>query len=105
MDEVQSIAGLMAAGNLMLSGLGAHAEAVSRMSLDTAFISDYAADLQQFIDLNSEQQALKARLMEKTKERQAAQQKLYNGYRRARKIVKLALPNETWREFGIVDQF
>ena len=105
MDEVQSIAGLIKAANLMVSGLGVHTEAVSKMSLDTAFVTKYAADLQQLIDLNCEQQGLKARLMEKTKERQAVQEKLYDSYRRARKIVKLALPHETWREFGIVDQF
>jgi hypothetical protein len=105
MDKLKNLAAFIEAARLMLAGLAAHVEQLGARGLDAAFLTALSAKYQQLLDSHGEQQALKARLMEKTRERQAIQRELLDQYREARKTVKIALPNETWREFGISDRF
>ncbi len=105
MDKLKQLAAFIEAVQLMLAGLSGHAEELSKRGLDTAFVTAFDAKYQDLLESHSQQQALKARLMEKTQERQTFQQELLQKYREARKTVKIALPNETWREFGITDRF
>ena len=50
---------------------------------------------------NSEQEALKARLKEKTAELEAECAGLFEIASEVRKIIKLEMPQESWKEFGI----
>lgn len=104
MNQLNTLAGLREATTLMLAGLDAHQDRLAPRGLGEPFQTDFQMNYDQFFTVFNEQQALKARWMEKISQRLQIQQRLVEKYREARKIVKIALPEETWREFGITDQ-
>jgi hypothetical protein len=88
----------------MLAGLAAHAEQLARRGIDAAFITKLTTAHGNARDAHTEQLAFKARMMEKTNECQRRLDEMLDLYSEARKQVKIELPTETWREFGIVNQ-
>ena len=52
---------------------------------------------------NAEQEALKSRLKEKTTALDANMAELQQKVSEAKKVVKLAIPQASWKEFGITD--
>jgi hypothetical protein len=54
--------------------------------------------------LDTEQETLKARLKEKTLEFDTRMAELIKQLSEARKVVKLEMPQESWKEFGITDK-
>ncbi|TCL57108.1 hypothetical protein EDC14_104711 [Hydrogenispora ethanolica] len=81
---------------LLLAGLSAHAEQLAKRGLDAAFVAQFNLD---------HNKHFKARLMEKTTaERVEKSARVGERYSLAKSLIKLELPPETWREFGIVDQ-
>ncbi len=104
MKESKSIAAQLTRAELMLSGVTAHLERLSVRGIDSDFASMLNGKHRQFQEAYSGQMALKARLMEKTEERQVLQDEVNRMVSEARKLVKIELPPETWREFGIVDE-
>lgn len=54
-------------------------------------------------DCHNEQEALKARQKEKTAELEKKMVELKKFYGDSKKAVKMKLPKESWKEFGIED--
>ncbi len=104
MKEDHTLATELTQTSLLLTGLAAHAEVLSKRGLDSAFITQFNAKYDELIETYAAQQAFKARMMEKTDERDTKRSEVRHLYRLSRKLVKLELPPETWREFGITDQ-
>lgn len=103
MNYEKHLAALREAVELMLSGLNAHTETLSARGLGADFFTKLETDYRALVEVFNERQALKARLMEKTAEKCQLQSSVTDQYMEARKIIKIALPQETWREFGIID--
>jgi acyl-[acyl carrier protein]--UDP-N-acetylglucosamine O-acyltransferase len=100
-----SIAEQLNRAGLMLAGLSAHAERLARRGIDREFIARLESRYRQLEEYHSEQQACKARWMEQTELRRGVQAEVDALCREARKMVKVELPPESWREFGITDRF
>ena len=104
MDYEKNIAALCQATELMLAGITSHSELLAKRGLDTDFFTGLETDYQQLVSCFNEVKAFKARLMEQSENKRQLQRSVTDKYRLARKTVKLSLPKETWREFGIVDE-
>jgi predicted nuclease with TOPRIM domain len=104
MKESKSIAAQLTRAELMLAGIAGHLEALSGRGIDTDFTTLLNQKHQRFQEAYNSQMALRARLMEKTEERQALQDEVGRMVSEARKLIKIELPPETWREFGIIDE-
>ncbi len=87
----------------LLGGIQANSEQMTEFGFDTAFVTELHSYYQNTIDTHHERLAHKARMMEKTKECLTNLQNMTALYTKVRKRIKLELPKETWREFGIVN--
>jgi hypothetical protein len=94
----------VAAIRIMLSGARAHMPQLSKRGIDPEFIIGFEADLSAMINLNNEQEALKARLKEKTAALEETTQSAKKKMSELRKMIKIELPQESWKEFGIEDK-
>ncbi len=97
----RSFAEHVTGSQLMLSGLAAHQERLARRGISQTFLEDYREALQVVLEDEAAQEALKARLRERTASLYAKIADLDRQYRLARKLVKIELPREGWLEFGI----
>ena len=89
---------------VMVKGIKENQEVLSRRQIDETFASDLQTDIDTCIALNNEQETLKAKLKEKTEQLDAAMTAMNKKSAEARKIIKLDMPQSTWREFGIEDK-
>jgi hypothetical protein len=89
---------------LMISGLKSNSEKVSKRGLDTAFISEYETIYAEAQTLDNEQESLKAKLKEKTEKLEKKMSELKKKHSESEKIVKLDMPQSSWKEFGIQDK-
>ena len=87
-----------------LSNSSKNAERLSKRGISADFIDKFSAAYDELLQLDRDQAALIARQKEKTLEtnQKLAENREY--YREARKIVKLELPQESWKEFGVAAQ-
>jgi hypothetical protein len=99
-----SIAHRLSQAELLLAGLAVHGERLAKRGLDADFINGFSAVHQRMSDAYAAQQAYKARYLEKGVERRVHQRQLQELCREARKMIKVELPREAWREFGITDR-
>lgn len=99
----QSYADKIAAAKMMLSGLKANVNKVSKRGVDAAFLQKLSDTFQNAMTLDNEQEALKSRLKEKTAALDSAMENLGELLSESKKIVKMDLPQESWKEFGISD--
>lgn len=91
------------AAKLMLSGVKNRGQVLAKRGLDQEFVTSMESLHAQAQKLDDEQEALKARLQEKTTELAGVLEGLALKVSEARKLVKLDLPKESWKEFGITD--
>ncbi|MDR2120131.1 MAG: hypothetical protein LBP64_04560 [Tannerella sp.] len=89
---------------VMVNGIRAHQDILAQRKIDTAFADVLQACTDACIKLNTEQETLKAKLKEKTEEFDAAFEAMLKKAAEARKIIKLDMPQSSWREFGIDDK-
>jgi hypothetical protein len=89
---------------VMVKGIRDNQEVLSKRSIDTAFADDLQTDIDAAVALNNEQEALKAKLKEKTEQLDTVMATLTKKAGEARKIIKLDMPQSSWREFGINDK-
>lgn len=99
-----SYADEIAATKVMLAGLKANTERLSKRGVDAEFISELEEDYTQSLTLDNDQEALKARLKETTAALDGWVDKMRRKRSEARKLVKLEMPKESWKEFGINDK-
>ena len=86
---------------VMLEGLKSNTECLSKWGIDQAFLTNFEKVYQDTMDINAEQQALKARLKEKTATVTQNIATLRKLRRVARYTVKEQIPQDSWKEFGI----
>jgi hypothetical protein len=89
---------------VMVNGIREHLDVLSQRKIDGAFADLLQADVERCIALNVEQETLKGKLKEKTAELDSAFSAMLSKASEARKIIKLDMPQESWREFGIEDK-
>lgn len=87
------------AARLMLNGLKNQGGTLAKRGLDAAFTARFEAALADAQRLDAEQEALKARLAEKTAEFNAKLDEANKAVSEAKKLVRMDLPKETWKEF------
>ncbi len=104
MSKSASILTQLGRAEELLAGLAVHAEALARRGIDSDFMARMTACHAKAQNAHNSKLGFKARMMEKTAECGEYLEQLHDYYSEARKQVKIELPVETWREFGITDQ-
>jgi len=89
---------------VMVKGIKDNQEVLSKRQIDDAFATNLQTDVDTCITLNGEQETLKAKLKSKTEELDKAMAAMKKKSSEARKIIKLDMPQSSWREFGIEDK-
>lgn len=89
---------------VMATGLKNKQQEVAKRGIDANFISELEQIRVEAISLNDEQERLKAELKTKTEALNAKMDTLYAKLSEAKKVVKLAIPQTGWLEFGITDK-
>ena len=89
---------------VMVKGIKDNIKVLSLRRIDEKFVDNLQSDVDLCIKLNGEQESLKAKLKTKTEELDAALGSLVKKSTEARKIIKLDIPQSSWREFGIEDK-
>ncbi len=88
----------------LMAGLEEHEAELSRLGIDAAFIARMSDCHARAVAAQNAKLTYKARMMERNAERDRCLSQLNDLYSEARKEIKIGLPPETWREFGITDQ-
>ena len=99
-----SFAELVNSAKLMAAGLEANADAVAARGITAEFTTSMKTMAANLERINAEQETLKASLKTKTAELDAEMATLTKQQSEARKVVKLAIPQSRWLEFGISDK-
>ena len=89
---------------VMVKGIRDNQGVLSQRKIDVEFADALQADIIACVRLNGEQETLKAQLKTKTEELDAAMAAMNKKSGEARKIIKLDMPQSSWREFGIEDK-
>ncbi|MDR1593153.1 MAG: hypothetical protein LBS43_01555 [Prevotellaceae bacterium] len=89
---------------VMVKGIRDNQEVLGKRQIDTVFADSLQADIDTAVTLNNEQESLKAKLKAKTEQLDAVMATLTKKAGDARKIIKLDIPQSSWREFGINDK-
>ena len=100
----KSFARTISDAQVMVKGIRDNEAVLAQRKIDGAFADDIQVDVDTCIRLNGEQESLKAKLKEKTAELDATMSSLSKKTSEARKIIKLDMPQTSWREFGIEDK-
>ena len=96
-----SYAETLASAQLIVSGLRAHLDKVAKRGVDEEFVSKMEDTFKRVAALNAEQEALKARLKEKTAAVESGLADLKGQISESKKVVKLSLDTASWKQFGI----
>jgi FMN-dependent NADH-azoreductase len=91
-------------GRVMASGLDQNNDRVAKRGLTKDFVKKLNETVAAAQTLENEQESLKARLKEKTASFDANMAELVKQLSEAKKVIKLEMPQETWKEFGIEDK-
>ena len=91
------------AGRLLLNGLKNQGKVLAKRGLDDTFTGNFDTLLADAQRLDGEQESLKARLAEKTASLTTKLEEVSKAAAEVKKLVKLDLPRESWKEFGIAD--
>jgi hypothetical protein len=100
----KSYAEQIANAQVMLSGLENNLEQLSRRGITSEFVKKLSADVSEAVTLNNEQEKCKADLQAKTGQLQTKLTVVSKALSEAKKIVKIDIPKEHWKEFGISDK-
>ena len=100
----KTFAEVVNSGKLMVTGLEANAETVAVRGLAAEFTATLKTTVGNVERINGEQETLKAGLKTKTAELDAELATLNKMQSEARKVVKLAMDQTRWLEFGISDK-
>ncbi|ATA89884.1 hypothetical protein [Capnocytophaga stomatis] len=96
-----SYAELVAKAQVMVAGLKNNPQEVQKRGIDSEFTTLLEKQCEEAIALNNEQERLKAELKAKTEEFVQKLSAIHEQMREANAVVKLAIPQAKWREFGI----
>lgn len=99
-----SYAELISQTQVMATGLKNKADEVSKRGIEPAFVTEMEKLRTEAIALNNEQERLKAELKTKTEALNEKLELLSAKFSESKKVVKLAIPQVGWLEFGITDK-
>jgi len=88
---------------ILAKGLRNNLAKVTPRGIDEGWVVDLEAQRQQVVDLESEQETLKALLKEKTEILDRKRADLLAKIGEGKKVVKLQIPQARWKEFSIAD--
>ena len=91
----------LAAAQLISAGMRANLDKLAKRGMDAGFIAGMDGSAQKVAELNAEQEALKTRLKVKTSELESALADLKSQISESKKVIKLALDKDYWKEFGV----
>lgn len=97
----RSYAEVVSKAQVMLSGLKAH-DQLARRGIDATFVTNLETKINSSIELNNEQEKLKADLKSKTAELDSEVKDMNRLVAEAQKVVKLDIPKDQWKEFGVL---
>lgn len=100
----KSYAETISQAQVMATGLNNQSAEVAKRGIDADFIKKLEKTRTDAINLNDEQERLKAELKSKTETLDTKMKELGAMLSEAKKIVKIAIPQSGWREFGIEDK-
>jgi hypothetical protein len=89
---------------VMLAGLTANIERLGKRGISADFIAKLQGMYDEAKTIDNEQESMKARLKEKSDALHQKMDEVETVYREAKKVVKLEMPKESWKEFGIADR-
>jgi len=95
---------LVVQSELLAKGLRSNLTKLASRGIDVAFVDGIDLLRGQLMTAESEQETLKARLKEKTAEVDEKLESLRAQVSEARKLVKIQIPQKSWKEYGINDQ-
>ncbi|MDO5105307.1 hypothetical protein [Capnocytophaga sp.] len=96
-----SYADLVAKAKVMVAGLKNNSEDVQKRGIAPEFTTLLEKRCEEAVALNNEQERLKAELKAKTDEFVAKLNEIHEQMRESNTVVKLAIPQVRWKEFGI----
>lgn len=99
-----SFAEIVSQAQVMSTGLKNQSEVVAKRGIDTDFITQLEKEREAAIALNDEQERLKAELKAKIEALDAKVKSISALLSEAKKVVKLAIPQAGWKEFGVQDK-
>ncbi len=100
----KSFAEIIKQAGLIATGMKDNATEVAKRGADEAFIQKIVTSTEKVVQLNNEQEKLKAALKGKTEEYSREMEELNKLISEAKKIIKLSLPQTAWVQFGIEDK-
>ena len=89
---------------VMIHGIRENQDVLQERLIDAEFADKLDNLVANSIGYNNEQEVLKAKLKEKTEQLRGELAALDKKTSEARKIIKLYMPQSSWREFGILDK-
>jgi flagellar capping protein FliD len=99
----RSFAEVLNATDVMEAGIRKHLDKLTRRGIDEAFVENFKKLKESVRTQNNEQESLKAQLKKKTDLLYQEFDKLTERLSECRKLVKLDIDQELWKEFGIQD--
>lgn len=96
-----SYAETLSSANLITAGLRSNLAKVSERGLKEPFIVEMENLSKKATELNAEQEALKARLKDKTAELDKVMKDIKGHISESKKVIKLAIDKTSWKQFGI----
>lgn len=100
----KSLSQQLSDARLMLSGARKNLETLKSIGMSESYIAELDEALTKAANLDSKQESLKAELMTCTAELRGSLDSLYKLVSATKKRVKLVIPKEGWKEFGISDK-
>lgn len=97
----RSFAEIVSQAQVMATGLKNNATDVAKRGIDADFIAELEKNRAEAITLNDEQERLKAELKAKTDALDKKMKEINAQLSEAKKVVKLAIKQVGWKEFGI----
>ena len=104
MGSNTSLSQLLTDARLMAEGIKKRMDAVAKVGIDEARVSDIVALTKSVAALDTEQEELKSLLKTKTAALEAEQKKLRAALSEAKKLVKISVEQSDWLTFGINDK-
>jgi seryl-tRNA synthetase len=89
---------------VMLAGLKAQIERLGKRGVDNEFITGLEEIYNEVRAVDNDQEAMKARQKEISVLLREKMKELRKRYSLAKKVVKMEMPQESWKEFGIKDK-
>jgi hypothetical protein len=92
---------VVADSKVMASGIRANSSVLVKHGIDEVCANDLETRAGRILELSREQEILKGNLKQKTAELNALVGELDKCVANTKKIVKIDMPKEAWKEFGI----